>query len=523
MPPSTPNTRPLSSDTHHPLWVSALLAAAFWLVGFWELHFEWAINEQYNYGFFVPFLALYLLYLRWEDKPALGTPSPLPLGFALSVGTLLTYAVALFFLGNIDWRPLHFTQAFVAASISLLLLYKIGGWRWVCHFGFPVLFIWIALPWPRFAEKLLINGLMDTVAFATVDFLNICGIYANQQGSVIMLGSGAVNVAEACSGVRSFQSTLMGGLFLGELFRIQWGLRGVLIILSCGCALLFNVLRTLGLTYIANIKGPEVLGEWHDPAGYFVFAASFSLLFCFALFFKRFAKVVKPEHATSSISTDGISKTLAYPFILLVALALPCAYGWYAYRSKDVQLQPLWTLNWQAGAPDVKLKPLDQAVLGVLMCDESTKAEWESFDGGSWVAYYMQWNSAETGQIGGLHSPGNCLPAVGWQLLEKGHPIPWEKDGVRLIICPFAFTLHDEHIFVFDVQWDPSGYDYSATDGLRRYKDRFLDVWQGNRKNHKRTLEFVGQEYMSMKQATETFLAFLDKALVVDTPSPKED
>ena len=45
--------------------VPALLAA--WL--FHHLHFEWSINEQYNYGWAVPFLTAFLFYLRWPSRP----------------------------------------------------------------------------------------------------------------------------------------------------------------------------------------------------------------------------------------------------------------------------------------------------------------------------------------------------------------------------------------------------------------------------------------------------------------------
>ncbi|MBV9657778.1 MAG: archaeosortase/exosortase family protein, partial [Verrucomicrobia bacterium] len=35
---------------------------------------EWSINEQYQYGWFVPFFSLYLFWVRWQERPA---PAPL--------------------------------------------------------------------------------------------------------------------------------------------------------------------------------------------------------------------------------------------------------------------------------------------------------------------------------------------------------------------------------------------------------------------------------------------------------------
>jgi len=49
--------------------LAVLILAALWFVLCRHLSGEWRINEQYNYGWFVPFFAAYLLWLRWEDRP----------------------------------------------------------------------------------------------------------------------------------------------------------------------------------------------------------------------------------------------------------------------------------------------------------------------------------------------------------------------------------------------------------------------------------------------------------------------
>lgn len=494
-------------------YIELILIVVLWSISFWELHFEWAINQQYNYGFFIPFLSLYLFYLRWEDRPNMLANHTFPTNFIIGIAIIITYIVSFLFLANVDWRPLHFLQAFAGTSVSFSILYRIGGWPWVKHFGFPILFLWVSIPWPRFLEKELINNLMDTVAYLTVDILNLSGIYASQQGSAIILKTGAVNVAEACSGVRSFQSTLMGGLFLGELFRLPFILRGFLIILACFFAGFFNITRTLGLTWIANITGPNSLNHWHDPAGYLVFFMSFGLLFLLSLYFKKYTA---PKTIIPFVQQPNLNKTsIIYIYTILLMFSLPISYMFYNYQSKQFHKQPLWNINWQKSHYLITLKPLDPSILSVLMCDDSIKAEWETSDGKTWFAYYMAWNSAETGQIGGLHSPGNCLPSVGWQMITKADPIFWNKDNVQFIICPFVFHLYDKEIFVFDVQWDPSGYPYYKTDGLRYYKDRFLDAFQGNRKNHKRTLEFIGENYPTLKHAINDFIIFLEKTITI--------
>ena len=51
------------------LLVAALLLLWFVLCRF--LSNEWSANEQYNYGWFVPFFALFLFWQRWERRPPL--------------------------------------------------------------------------------------------------------------------------------------------------------------------------------------------------------------------------------------------------------------------------------------------------------------------------------------------------------------------------------------------------------------------------------------------------------------------
>ena len=85
-----------------------------------------------------------------------------------------------------------------------------------------LLFMLIALPWPVQLEQAIIQGLMRLVAGLTVGVVTLMGIPAIQHGNLIEVGAGLVGIDEACSGVRSLQSSLMLSLFLGEVNRWSW-------------------------------------------------------------------------------------------------------------------------------------------------------------------------------------------------------------------------------------------------------------------------------------------------------------
>src|SRR5437667_5507897 len=42
---------------------------ALWFVLCRHLSGEWSVNDQYSYGWFVPFFALLLFWFRWEQRP----------------------------------------------------------------------------------------------------------------------------------------------------------------------------------------------------------------------------------------------------------------------------------------------------------------------------------------------------------------------------------------------------------------------------------------------------------------------
>ena len=54
----------------HDLRFEVVAILLFWCGLFYQLKTEWAANEQYGYGWFVPFLAGGLFWRRWLDRPA---------------------------------------------------------------------------------------------------------------------------------------------------------------------------------------------------------------------------------------------------------------------------------------------------------------------------------------------------------------------------------------------------------------------------------------------------------------------
>jgi exosortase len=204
-----------------PLALSVLFLAALWLVLCRQLSGEWSVNQQYNFGWFVPFFAIYLFWLRWQDAPSAEisnlksrVSNSATLAIAI-LALLLLLPVRLFEIANPEWRLLAWTHATAVVTLTLLMVWCAGGRRWLRHFAFPVAFILIAVPWPTTVETPLIQGLMRVVAHVAAETAMLLGTPAQVEGNLIRVINGLVGVNEACSGIRSLQTSLMIGLLFG--------------------------------------------------------------------------------------------------------------------------------------------------------------------------------------------------------------------------------------------------------------------------------------------------------------------
>ena len=80
---------------------------------------------------------------------------------------------------------------------------------------------------------------------------------------------------EACSGVRSLQTSLMIGLLFGELKRLSLARRIALVAAAAAIAFVANCARTFFLVWIASRDGVGAVERWHDTAGYAILGAVF--------------------------------------------------------------------------------------------------------------------------------------------------------------------------------------------------------------------------------------------------------
>src|SRR3954468_10196290 len=98
------------------------------------LVFDWKVDPQYAYGWFIPVLALVLLATRWSSLPETRPPTQRAWLYAPIFVSLLGLT-ALAFLQQVypEARPFQWAHALLVGTITFALIHLHGGLAWVKH------------------------------------------------------------------------------------------------------------------------------------------------------------------------------------------------------------------------------------------------------------------------------------------------------------------------------------------------------------------------------------------------------
>lgn len=447
-------TAPAQFALTRQIWVLLIALASVWWLSIRMLWTEWEIDPQYSYGFLVPILCVALFLQRWRDRPSSGeSVNPLLLGLAALPALGFLLLVQPFYEANPEWRIPGILGAFCAVLLTLLLLGSIGGFPWVRHFLFPVVFFLIAIPWPRNAEEAIMGFFMEKNAMAALEVLHWTGYEAVRRGHLITLPTGTLGVEEACSGVRSLQSGIMVSLFLGEIFRFGGFFRTILVLISILVAVFGNFLRATILSIIASNEGVAAVEKWHDIAGYAILASTLGTLWLMAHFYNRVRS--KRNNAPSDpVDSDAplpISKPLVVVCVSTILLTVTSLAGtelWYRAHEVGTDSESHWTIK--SGSPGTKPIPISERTRRILFFPEGFSERFADSGGRAWQLFYLRWPAGRTAiQALNIHDPRTCLASIG-MVLEKQLPsltIQVGKESFRFRV--FLFRDAGRPVLVF--------------------------------------------------------------------------
>jgi len=478
-----------------PRLLSWFVPGLLWLWLFFHLHYEWTLNAQYNYGWAVPFLAIFLAYLRWPDRPT-ARPSP-QRGWMVAGWVLLASLLPLRVIeeANPDWRLLSWALALTVVIYSLSWLGRIGSSGWVRHFAFPVCFPLVAVPWPVQLENAVVQNMTRAVAFAAVEIAGWIGVGAFQLGNVIELHNGFVGVDEACSGVKTLQAAIMVALALGELLRLGTGRRLGLLAAGCLWVFLCNVLRATFLVIIAAKEGTAALERWHDSIGTAVLVIGMAGLLGIGWLLRSQEEDRRAE--TAPTASAGLLKRIPMTGSLAavgwLAVIFAATEVWYRIHETHLVQLPTWQVQWRTEREWIEPLEIPEATRAILHYNDASSAAWEDPAGVRWWSFFARWNPQRAAlQLVRSHTPEICLPAVGRTFRRELPAVVVGTVAVPLRFRAYEFEQNGRPLFVYvciqedklssltnptqPAEWSARGRILAAMNGRRNLGQRLLEL-----------------------------------------------
>jgi len=251
--------------------LTPLLIYSYW-PGLLNAQSSWN-NPQYSHGWIVPLFAAGLLF--WWRQPV----QPVPLSARLAGMGLLVGSFALR-LWCASYRIVTIDMyTFVPALAGVFLL--AGGWKMFRWAWAPVAFLIFMYPLPDEATRYLLGPLQTLATIVSTFALQTLGYDAWRSGNIIDVSGHALNVVDACAGLRMLTIFVALSVALVLVGGRNWWENAVVIAGAVPIALLVNAVR-ITTAGILHVHADEDFAEhFHDStiAGGLMMVLALAMLF----------------------------------------------------------------------------------------------------------------------------------------------------------------------------------------------------------------------------------------------------
>jgi len=236
----------------------------------WQLVKVWATDDNMGHGFFVPAVAGYVVWQRRAQLLAEPRKSSvwglLIIAWGAVQSVLATLGAELF------------TQrlAFVI-SLTGVIVY-IGGRRWFRILAFPLALLLFMIPIPAIIYAQLTLRLQELATLLAEWILSAVGIPVIRTGNLLELPSQVLNIAEACSGIRSLLSLSFLSLVYAYFRDNRTWVRWTLFLATVPIAIGANAIRVALTGVLSEVNTKLAQGAYHEAEGYIVFIIALAAL-----------------------------------------------------------------------------------------------------------------------------------------------------------------------------------------------------------------------------------------------------
>jgi exosortase C (VPDSG-CTERM-specific) len=218
-------------------------------------------SQLYSYILLIPFVAVYLLYLRRDQLPT-NYVTDLPLA-VVSLAAGLGVLVLIYWLDFVRQRPSD-NDRLALLTLSFLCFLAAGGFfffgrGWMRAAAFPLAYLIFLVPMP----DAMADALETASKFASAEVANLLfqlsGTPFLRAGLIFQLPNITIEVAQECSGIRSSWVLLMTSILAANLFlKTRWR-RFALVAFVIPLAILRNGFRILVIGLLCVNVGPQMI------------------------------------------------------------------------------------------------------------------------------------------------------------------------------------------------------------------------------------------------------------------------
>jgi exosortase len=231
----------------------------------------WTTDDNYSHGFFIVPLAAYF---AWERRRRfLAAPShPSANGLVVVIGSIGLLAA------GVIGAEMFITRISILGTIVGIVLF-LSGWNRLRVLLFPLAFLLLMIPLPAILFNQIAFPLQLLASQVGELAITAANVPVLREGNLLVLPNTTLEVAEACSGIRSLVSLLTLGIVLGYFADSRTWVRTLIALSTIPVAILSNGMRVAGTGIAAHRFGAAAAeGFFHEFSGWLLFVVAFLML-----------------------------------------------------------------------------------------------------------------------------------------------------------------------------------------------------------------------------------------------------
>jgi exosortase len=255
-----------------------------------RLFMQWVLDGDMGHGFFVPIVAAYIVWRRRETLAAL-RPEPSWWGVVA-----ILWGLGQGYLGTLG-ADLFLQRTSVLITLFGLLL-AAGGVPLIRALAFPLLLLPFMIPFPGVVYNEITFPLQLFASRVAEVALSVLGVPVYRDGNILEIPSQRLDVAEACSGIRSLLSLSFLSLVYAYFFDQRVWMRWVLLISTLPIAIVANAGRVTVTGLLSEVNPELAHGVFHTLEGWVIFAIAGLMLVALHFLINRLTRLWWAQPAT---------------------------------------------------------------------------------------------------------------------------------------------------------------------------------------------------------------------------------